>query len=46
MKCPSKQILDQMNIVHKSFIWDNRKHKIKNSIPIADYSEMGIKTLT
>ena len=39
MKCPSKQILDQMNIVHKSFIWDNKKPKIKHSTLIADYSE-------
>ena len=39
MKCPSKQILDQMNSVHKSFIWDNKKPKIKHSTLIADYSE-------
>ena len=43
MKCPSKQILDQMNIVHKNFIWDNKKPKIKHSTPIADYSEGGYK---
>ena len=43
MKCPSKQILDQMNVVHKSFIWDNQKRKIKQSTPIADYSEGGYK---
>ena len=43
MKCPSKQILDQMNIVHKSFNWDNKKPKIKHSTMIADYSEGGYK---
>ena len=39
MKCPSKQILEQMNIVHKSFIWDNEKPKSKHSALIADYSK-------
>ena len=43
MKCPSKQILDQMNIVHKNCIWDNKKPKIKHSTLIADYSEGGYK---
>ena len=43
MKCPAKQILDQMNSVHKSFIWDNKKPKIKHSTLIADYSEGGYK---
>ena len=43
MKCPSKQILDQMNSGHKSFIRDNKKPKIKHSTPIADYSEGGYK---
>ena len=32
-----------MNIVHKSFIWDNKKPKIKHSALIADYSEGGYK---
>ena len=41
MKCPSKQILDQMNIVNRNFIWDNKKPKIKHSTPIGDYSEGG-----
>ena len=45
MKCPSKQILDQMNIVHKSFIWDNKKPKIKHFTPVADYSEGGNKDI-
>ena len=43
MKCPSKRILDQMNIVHKSFIWDNKKPKIEHSTLIADYFESGYK---
>ena len=43
MKCPSKQIVDQMNSVHKGFIWDNKKPKIKHSTLIADYSEGGYK---
>ena len=43
MKYPSKQILDQMNIVHKSFIWDNRKPRIRHSTLTADYSEGGYK---
>ena len=43
MKCPSKQILEQMNIVLKSFIWDNKKPKIKHSSLTADYSEGGYK---
>ena len=43
MKCPSKQILDQMNIVHKSFVWENKKPKIIHSTLIADYSEGGYK---
>ena len=45
IKCPSKQILDQMNNVHKSFIWDNKKPKIKHSTLIADYSEGGYKDI-
>ena len=45
MKCPSKQILDQLNIVHKSFIWDNKMPKIKHSTLIADYSEGGYKDI-
>ena len=43
MKCSLKEILDQMNIVHKSFIWDNKKPKIKHFTLIADHSEGGYK---
>ena len=46
MKCPSKRILDEMNIVYKSFIWDNKKPRNKHSTLTADYSEGGYKTLT
>ena len=45
IKCPFKQILDQKNIVHKSFIWDNKKPKTKQSTLIADYSEGGYKDI-
>ena len=41
MKCPSKQILDQMNIVHKSFIRETKSLKLNTLI--ADYSEGGYK---
>ena len=43
MKCPLKQILEQMKIVHKSFIWDNKKPKMKHSTLIVDYFEGGYK---
>ena len=39
MKCSSKEILDQMDIVHKSFIWDKKKPRIKHFTLIADHSE-------
>ena len=42
MKCPSKQALNKLNIVRKSFIWDNKKPDIKHSTLIADYPEGGI----
>ena len=32
-----------MDIAHKSFIWDNKKPKIKHATLIADYSEGGYK---
>ena len=34
-----------MNIVHKSFIWDNKQPNIKHSTIIADYSEGGYKDI-
>ena len=39
MRCLSKQILDQMNIVHTCFMSDNKKPKIKHCTLIADYSK-------
>ena len=39
MKCQSRQILDQLSLMHKNFIWNDKKPKIKHSTPIADYSE-------
>ena len=39
MKCLPKQVLDQLNTLQKSFIWSNRKPKIKHSTLIADYGE-------
>ena len=32
-------MLDQLKTLQKSFIWSNRKPKIKNSTLIADYGE-------
>ena len=45
MKWPSKQSLDQLNIVHKRFIWDNKNPKIKHFTLIAHFSEGGYKDL-
>ena len=43
MKVPSKFFIDQLNTVHKNFIWNNKRPKIKHSTLIADYSEGGYK---
>ena len=45
MKCLPKQMLDQLNTLQKSFIWSNRKPKIKHSTLIADYGERGYKDI-
>ena len=45
MKCLPKQMLDQLNTMQKSFIWSNRKPKIKHSTLIADYGEGGYKDI-
>ena len=45
MKCLPKQIFDQLNTLQKSFIWSNRKPKIKHSTLIADYGEGGHKDI-
>ena len=43
MKCPSKQVVDQLNVMQGGFIWNNKKPKIKHSTLVADYSEGGYK---
>ena len=41
MKVPSKQLIEQLNIIHKNFTWNNKRPKIKHSTLIASYSEDG-----
>ena len=41
MKVPSKQLIKQLNIIHKNFVWNNKRPKIKHSTLIASYSEGG-----
>ena len=43
MKCPSKQVVDQLNVMQRGFIWNNKKPKIKHSTLVAGYSEGGYK---
>ena len=43
MKVPSKFVIDQLNTLHKNFIWNNKRPKIKHSTLIADYCEGGYK---
>ena len=45
MKCPSKQVVDQLNVIQRGFIWNNKKPKIKHSTLVADYSEGGYKDI-
>ena len=45
MKGPSKQIVDQLNVMHRGFIWNSKKPKIKHSTLVADYSEGGYKDI-
>ena len=45
MKCPSKQAVDQLNVMQKGFIWNNKKPKIKHSTLVAEYSEGGYKDI-
>ena len=40
-KVPSKQLIEQLNIIHKNFVWNNKRPKIKHSTLIASYSEGG-----
>ena len=43
MKVPSKFVIDQLNTLHKNFIWNNKRPKVKHSTLIADYCEGGYK---
>ena len=45
MKIPSKQLIDQLYVLHKNFIWDKKRPKIKHSTLIADNSEGGYKDI-
>ena len=45
MKCPSKQVVDQLNVMQIGFIWNNKNPKIKHSTSVADYSEGGYKDI-
>ena len=45
MKIPSKQLINQLYVLHKNFIWDKKCPKIKHSTLIADYSEVGYKDI-
>ena len=41
MKLLSKLVIYQLNTLHKSFIWNNKRPKIKHSTLIVDYCEGG-----
>ena len=43
VKVPSKFVIDQLNTLHRNFIWNNKRPKIKHSTLIADYCEGGYK---
>ena len=45
MKIPSRNVIDQLNSIHKNYIWNNNKPKIKHSTLIADYEEGGYKNV-
>ena len=38
-------ILDYLEIIHKKFIWRNKKPKIKHSTLISDYCDGGLKDI-
>ena len=40
-----KGVIDQLNSIHKNFIWNNKKPKIKHSTLIADYEDGGYKDI-
>ena len=43
MKVPGKFVIDQLKTLHKNFIWNNKRPKVKHSTLIADYCEGGYK---
>ena len=43
MKVPSKFVIDQLNTLHKNFIWNNKRPNIRHSTLIAGYCEGGYK---
>ena len=45
MKCPSKQVVDQLNVMQRGFICTNKKPKIKHSTFVAAYIERGCKDI-
>ena len=45
MKIPSKQPINQLYVLHKNFIWDKKRPKIKHSTLTGDYSEGGYKDI-
>ena len=45
MKCPSKQAVDQLNVMQKGFIWNNKKPKIKRSTLVAEYRKGGYQNI-
>ena len=43
MTSPSRQFLDQLNLLKRDFIWDGKSAKIKHSTLIGCYAEGGYK---
>ena len=41
MKVLSKQLIEQLSIIYKNFVWNSKRPKIKHSTLIASYSEGG-----
>ena len=45
MKCLSKQVVDQLNVMQRGFIWNNKKYRIKHLTLVSDYNEGGYKDI-
>ena len=43
MSLVPKQIIEQLKVMHKKFLWKNDIPRIKHSTLIADYSDGGLK---